>query len=161
MPVAGMQAPTKGGRGQPVTASRGRTGPPRHPVLSAIQPRKGVASVGRSVLGDVFRRSHGESNRSNRRVVAGPYHPQSARALVGERRSPRLICAPDASMSVGVLSRPTLRKCHRTTSQSSAHITGSLDHAHCDNAAPLTDRLGVCCGDNRTSRRQFPLLFWT
>ena len=83
MPVAGMQAPTKGGREQPVTASRGRTGPPRHPVLSAIRPRKGVASVGRSVLGDVFRRSHGESNRSNRRVVAGPYHPQSARALVG------------------------------------------------------------------------------
>ena len=98
MPVAGMQAPTKGGREQPVTASRGRTGPPRHPVLSAIQPRKGVASVGRSVLGDVFRRSHGESNRSNRRVVAGPYHPQSARALVGECRSPRLICEAEASI---------------------------------------------------------------
>ena len=84
-------------REQPVTASRGRTGPSRHPVLSAIQPRKGVASVGRSVLGDVFRRSNGGSNRSNRRVVAGPYHPQSARALVGERRSPRLICDAEAS----------------------------------------------------------------
>ncbi len=32
------------------------------------------------------------------------------------------------------------------------HSVELASHSHCDSADPLTDGLGVCCGDNRTGR---------
>ena len=36
-----------------------------------------------------------------------------------------------------------------------------LDHSHCDSAAPLADRLGLCCGDNRTTQNLFDMYYMT